>query len=112
MLRTFANQQADLGVGEFLHSVAFPRHQPQNTHEGPHVAYAPRLLLQFLPLCRLVDAGEDVRVGITECTEQGLTSGSFPDHLKQETTAAHEAERTVFMTCSVQRVLCAFEMYA
>lgn len=87
MLLTFANQQADLGVGEFLHSVALPCHQPQNTHEGSHIAYTSRFLFQFLPLCCLVDAGEDVCVGITQCTEQGLASGIFPNHLKQETTA-------------------------
>lgn len=87
-----------MGVGELLHPVAFPRHQPQDAHEGPHVAYAPRFLFQFLPLRRLVDAGEDVRVGVAECTEQGLTPGAFPDHLKQERRAVREAERAAFMT--------------
>ena len=110
MLPTFSNQQADLCVGELLHSVALPRHQPQDAHEGPHVADAPRFLLQLLPLCCLVDAGEDVRVGITQCTEQCLTSGIFPNHLKQETEAMQEVEGAVFI--SVQGALCACETYA
>ena len=110
MLPTFSNQQADLCVGELLHSVALPRHQPQDAHEGPHVAYAPRFLLQLLPLCCLVDAGEDVCVGITQCTEQRLASGIFPNHLKQETEAMQEVEGAVFI--SVQGALCACETYA
>ena len=83
---TFADQQADLRVGEFLHPVALPRHQPQHAHEGPHVADAPGLLLQLLPLRCLVDAGEDVSIGVAQGEEEGLAPGIFPNHLRQETS--------------------------
>lgn len=81
---TFADQQADLGVGELLSSVALSGHQPQDAHEGPHVADAPGLLLQLLPLRRLVDAGEDVPLGISQRSEQGLAPGVPPNHLGRE----------------------------
>lgn len=81
-LLTFAGELTDLGVGELLHAVAFPGHQPQNTHERLDVADAPRLLLQLLPLGRVVDAGEDVRVGVAQPAVQGLVPGVPPDHLK------------------------------
>ena len=84
MLLTFANEQADLGVGEFLHPVALPRHQPEHTHERPHVTYPPRLFLQFFPLCRLVDAGEDVSIRVAQSTEQSLATGIFPNHLEDK----------------------------
>lgn len=78
---TFADQKADLGVGELLYSVALPRHQPQNGYEGPHITDTPGLVLQLLPLCRLVDAGEDVCIRIPQRTEKGLGGGVSPHHL-------------------------------
>lgn len=84
MLQTFANQQADLGVGEFFLSVALPCHQPQHTHERLHIPYPPELLFKLLPLSRLVNAGEHITVWITQSTEQSLASGVSPNHLKRQ----------------------------
>lgn len=84
-----------MGVGDFLHTVAFPRHQLQNAHERLHIAYTPWFFLQLLPLRSVVDAGKDVCVRMTQRTEQGFSSSIFPNHLKQVAKVKDEEQYSV-----------------
>jgi len=80
---TFPNEQADLGVNKLLDSVTFSSHEPQYGQEGLDVTKAPLLILQLLLLCCLVDAREDVGLGITEHVVEGLILSVLPHHLGQ-----------------------------
>lgn len=81
MKQTFPYERTDLGGDELLNSVSLPSHQPKNGQKGPDVTQATSLVFQLLPLCRHVDAGEDVSIRVTERTEEGFILGVLPQHL-------------------------------
>lgn len=80
---TFPNKQADLGVNKLLDSVTFSSHEPQDGQEGLDVTKAPLLILQLLLFGCLVDAREDVGLGITEHMVEWLILSVLPHHLGQ-----------------------------
>lgn len=83
---TFAYEEADLGVDQLLHPVALPGYEPQDGQEGLDVAEAPLLVLQLLLLSGLVDAGEDVGLGVAEHVEEGLALRMAPKHLEDSSS--------------------------
>lgn len=93
MQRTFTNEEADLAVDELLHPVTLAGHQAQHRQERLDVAQPPLLVLQLLLLCRLVDTGEHVGLGIAEHVEERLILGSVPQFLGGTVAGQAEAGR-------------------
>lgn len=93
MQRTFADEEADLAVDKLLHPVTLAGHQAQHRQERLDVAQPPLLVLQLLLLCRLVDTGEHVGLGIAEHVEERLILGSVPQFLGGTVAGQAEAGR-------------------